>query len=114
MMEKDNSSYEDAQSNVNKDIDKLNNNNNNNNEYSLENNGKKKEHIIFYNNSINSKNQSQNERYNNNHTNDLIDKNINNNNFEASGDYNSPREYDTKFETETNNSCCSTCKCLIF
>ena len=40
MMEKDNSSYEDAQSNVNKDIDKLNNNNNN--EYSLENNGNKK------------------------------------------------------------------------
>ncbi len=112
MMEKVNSSYEDAQSIVNKDID--NKNINNNNENSLESNGKKKEHNIFYNNNINLKKQSKNERYNINYTNDIIDKNLNNNNSEVSGDYSSPREYETKFERENKSSCCSTCTCEIF
>ena len=116
-MEIDNSSYEDAESKLNNNIN--NNNIYNSNKVSFESNGPNYNNLNieqkkFYNNYSNSKNINQNERYNNSPENNEIENNIGINNSEVSGDYVTPRENEILFERENKSSYCSTCKCEIF
>ena len=109
------SCYEDADSKVNYNEDQLFNEN------EINKNQNKINKNIFYNkigsgnNSGSSRKINENKRYNNiPETNILINNSTNNDDPENNSKYSSPRQIETKFETEKSISYCSTCTCIIF
>ena len=112
MDEKNNSHYEDAESQVNKVESNSNFNIKDNNEYNFKENNLNK---FNKGESLEIKNVNDNKRYNNApETNIILNDNINNDNSQLKSNYSSAQGFETKFEREKSTFLCYNCKCIIF